>query len=161
MSHLADMVQKLTAGLDHEIVEGGGNLSVGQRQLVCLARAILRQNTILVLDEATANVDPDTDAFIQKKIRERFKDCTVLTIAHRLHTIMDSDRVIGWSFIEEKNLYIQYSVMSEGRVAQFGPPFTLLTEEEDGLFSQLVSETGDGESNKLLETARQKYFADN
>ncbi|CAG2116967.1 unnamed protein product [Medioppia subpectinata] len=138
---LKDAVIDLAGGLDADISEGGGNFSVGQRQLICLARAILKNNRILVLDEATANVDPTTDALIQQTIRDKFADCTVLTIAHRLHTIMDSDRVL---------------VLDAGRVIEFDEPHTLLA-NESGLFASMVRMTGKGMAQNLKEMAQIAY----
>ncbi|XP_031554599.1 multidrug resistance-associated protein 4-like isoform X2 [Actinia tenebrosa] len=135
-------VEALPGKLEAEIAEGGSNFSVGQRQLICLARAILRHNKILVIDEATANVDPRTDALIQTTIREKFKKCTVLTIAHRLHTIMDSDRVI---------------VLDAGHLKEFDAPYILLKDGKS-IFSQLVTHTGPDEARKLYEVAREAYY---
>ncbi|KAL3283448.1 hypothetical protein HHI36_006593 [Cryptolaemus montrouzieri] len=112
--------------LDFMVTEGGSNFSVGQRQLICLARAILRNNRILILDEATANVDPKTDELIQKSIRRKFRNCTVLTIAHRLNTIMDSDKVL---------------VMDSGCKVEFDHPHILLQNPE-GYFTKMLLETG-------------------
>lgn len=125
--------------MQSKISEGGTNFSVGQRQLVCLARAILRENRILVMDEATANVDPQTDALIQTTIRHKFKNCTVLTIAHRLHTVMDSDKVL---------------VMDAGQVVEFGSPYELLTESDKGIFRSMVKQTGKSTYENLYKTAQ-------
>uniref|UniRef100_A0A8D2NVG1 Canalicular multispecific organic anion transporter 1 n=1 Tax=Zosterops lateralis melanops TaxID=1220523 RepID=A0A8D2NVG1_ZOSLA len=125
LAHLKPYVQGLPEGLLHFVSEGGENLSVGQRQLVCLARALLRKSKILVLDEATAAVDLETDNLIQTTIRSEFADCTVLTIAHRLHTIMDSNRVM---------------VLHAGQIVEFDSPEELLTKE--GVFSAMAKDAG-------------------
>lgn len=125
-SHLKSYVEDLTAGLNHEITEGGDNLSVGQRQLVCLSRALLRKTKVLILDEATAAVDLETDDLIQKTIKTKFNNCTILTIAHRLHTIMDSDKVI---------------VLDRGEVSEFASPVELL-QNKASVFYSMAKESG-------------------
>jgi ATP-binding cassette subfamily C (CFTR/MRP) protein 1 len=102
------------------VAEGGENLSVGQRQLICLARALLRKTKILVLDEATAAVDLETDSLIQTTIRKEFKECTILTIAHRLNTIMDSNRVL---------------VLDKGTIGEFDSPSNLLSNNNSMFYS--------------------------
>ncbi|XP_059049399.1 ATP-binding cassette subfamily C member 4-like [Achroia grisella] len=138
---LKEAVRELPAGLNSRMSEGGGNFSVGQRQLVCLARAIVRRNRLLVLDEATANVDPQTDALIQTTIRNKFAECTVLTIAHRLHTVMDSDKVL---------------VMDAGQMVEFDHPHTLL-QRADGVLRGMVDQTGRSMADTLARVAQQTY----
>merc|ERR1711881_790121 len=104
------------------VTEGGGNFSVGQRQLLCLARAALRMSKLILLDEATASVDSETDDKLQAAMRKQFHSSTVLTIAHRLHTIMDSNRIM---------------VLENGKVHEFDEPWTLL-QDEASLLSKLV-----------------------
>ncbi|XP_066507559.1 canalicular multispecific organic anion transporter 1 [Hoplias malabaricus] len=125
LAHLKDYVGSLSAGLQHEVAEGGENLSVGQRQLLCLARALLRKSRILVLDEATAAVDLETDDLIQATIRREFSHCTVLTIAHRINTILDSSRVM---------------VLDAGKIVEFDSPSALLRKQ--GHFFDLAREAG-------------------
>ncbi|XP_063585006.1 multidrug resistance-associated protein 1-like isoform X1 [Penaeus indicus] len=125
-AHLKEFVSGLTSGLQYEVAEGGENLSVGQRQLVCLARALLRKTRVLVLDEATAAVDLETDDLIQQTIRKEFSDCTIITIAHRLNTIMDSSRVI---------------VLDKGEIKEFDTPATLL-KNKNSLFYGMAKDAG-------------------
>ncbi|XP_038572949.1 multidrug resistance-associated protein 4 [Micropterus salmoides] len=138
---LKSVVEELPCKLETVLAESGSNFSVGQRQLVCLARAILRKNRILIIDEATANVDPRTDELIQKTIRDKFRECTVLTIAHRLNTIIDSDRIL---------------VLDAGRIHAYAEPYTLL-QQSDGIFYKMVQQTGKQEAAALLEAAKQAY----
>ncbi|CAD5197112.1 unnamed protein product, partial [Musa acuminata subsp. malaccensis] len=122
---LGDLIRQSSKKLDSTVIENGENWSVGQRQLFCLGRALLKRSNILVLDEATASVDTATDGIIQETLREEFKDCTILTIAHRIHTVVDSDLIL---------------VLSEaGKILEYDKPSTLL-EREDSSFSKLIKE---------------------
>jgi ABC-type multidrug transport system fused ATPase/permease subunit len=123
--HMHDVVSALPGGLYEEVAEGGESFSQGQRQLLCIARSLLRKPRILVMDEATASIDNATDTAIQEMIRENFRDATVLTIAHRLNTIMDSDRVL---------------VLDDGRVKEFDTPDHLLA-TEGSLFKAMIDKS--------------------
>ncbi|KAB1222717.1 ABC transporter C family member 2 [Morella rubra] len=133
-AHLKEVIRRHSFGLDAEVLplelfkvsESGENFSVGQRQLLSLARALLRRSKILVLDEATASVDVRTDALIQKTIREEFKYCTMLIIAHRLNTIIDTDRIL---------------LLDAGQVLEYDTPEELLL-NEGSAFSRMVQSTG-------------------
>ncbi|KAG2806874.1 ABC transporter C family member 8 [Phytophthora cactorum] len=122
--HLADTVSSWGKGLDYEVAEKGENLSVGQRQLLCIARALIRDSKVIVMDEATANVDQESDKLIQQTMKESFGDGnnTVLCIAHRIETIMDSDKIL---------------VLDAGEVAEFDSPSALL-QIKAGIFKSLV-----------------------
>jgi len=124
--HLRDYIASLDVGLAYQVAENGSNLSLGQRQLICLGRALLRHTRILVLDEATAAIDLETDTLIQQTIRKEFAHCTVLCIAHRLHTIIDSSRIL---------------VLDKGQVAEFDTPENLLT-DTNSKFYGLAKDAG-------------------
>lgn len=136
------LISSLPGGLDCKVLDGGLNFSAGQRQLLCLSRAILRNNKILILDEATANVDSETDKLIQQTIRNQFGHCTVITIAHRLHTIMDSDKVI---------------VMDAGKIREFDHPYKLI-QMRGGFFKRLLDQTGSSMAKTLTSVAKEVTF---
>jgi ATP-binding cassette subfamily C (CFTR/MRP) protein 1 len=115
-------LQKAVSSLDDAVDEKGSNFSVGERQLLSIARALLKRSRVILMDEATASIDPETDRQIQQSIREEFRECTTLTIAHRINTILDSDRIL---------------VMEKGSVAEFGSPAEL-QRKQDGIFKSLV-----------------------
>eukprot|EP00462_Mataza_sp_D1_P005405 CAMPEP_0175120882 /NCGR_PEP_ID=MMETSP0087-20121206/864_1 /TAXON_ID=136419 /ORGANISM="Unknown Unknown, Strain D1" /LENGTH=309 /DNA_ID=CAMNT_0016402371 /DNA_START=131 /DNA_END=1056 /DNA_ORIENTATION=+ len=123
---LGEVVHTLSEGLNSEVQEGGSNWSVGQRQLLCLARAILRRTKFLVLDEASASLDLETDRILQTTIREGFRDATVVTIAHRLETIMDYDYIL---------------LLDKGEISEIGTPFELL-QRPQGHFASMVDKGG-------------------
>uniref|UniRef100_A0A8C9ZKY6 ATP-binding cassette, sub-family C (CFTR/MRP), member 9 n=1 Tax=Sander lucioperca TaxID=283035 RepID=A0A8C9ZKY6_SANLU len=122
IAQLKNMVKALPGGLDAVVTEGGENFSVGQRQLFCLARAFVRKSSILIMDEATASIDMATENILQKVVMTAFADRTVVTIAHRVHTILTADLVI---------------VMKRGNILEYDKPETLL-EQEDGMFASFV-----------------------
>ncbi|KAJ3215100.1 hypothetical protein HDU67_000804 [Dinochytrium kinnereticum] len=145
-SGMKEAVVKMENGIEASVHAGGENLSVGQRQLLCLARAMVRKPRLVVLDECTANVDLETDHQIQQSLRENLKGATILTIAHRLNTVIDYDRIL---------------VLDQGEVAEFDSPANLL--EKDGrdggvqsVFSKLVEETGAANAAKLRELAERR-----
>jgi len=148
--NLKEHVQKLDNGLETDMTNASSVFSVGQKQLVCLARTILKKSKVLVLDEATANVDLETDNFIQQKIIEKFKDCTIFTIAHRLSTIANYDKVL---------------VLSKGQKVEFDLPYNLLVKSEgddkitntEGHFASMVLNTGPKTSMKIFEIAKEHY----
>ena len=136
------MVESLPDQLMSRVEVDGRNFSVGERQLLCLARAILRKNRIILIDEATANVDLHTDSLIRQAIRTNFSECTVLTIAHRIHTIIDSDRII---------------VLNKGSIIEYSVPLFML-ENENSHLSSLGAYFDPFTQMKLKRLAERSYF---
>ncbi|CAM4943622.1 unnamed protein product [Rotaria socialis] len=122
--HLKERIHTMENGLSYLLAEGGQNMSAGEKQLLCLARALLRKSKIFIFDEATAAIDMETDRLIQQTIRSRFKDATVLTIAHRLHTILDSTKIL---------------VLSNGSLQEYDEPKRLAA-DSNSAFAKLLSD---------------------
>uniref|UniRef100_A0A6B2LI23 ABC transporter domain-containing protein n=1 Tax=Arcella intermedia TaxID=1963864 RepID=A0A6B2LI23_9EUKA len=125
-THLSAQINNFPEKLDASVSEGGSNLSVGTKQLMCLARALLKKSKILIMDEATANVDYETDVIIQTTIKKAFANATVITVAHRINTILNYDKVM---------------VLEKGKISEFKNPQKLLS-NPDSIFSSLAKESG-------------------
>ncbi|KAF6117122.1 ATP binding cassette subfamily C member 5 [Phyllostomus discolor] len=123
-THMKECIAQLPLKLESEVLENGENFSVGERQLLCIARALLRHCKILILDEATAAMDTETDLLIQETVREAFADCTMLTIAHRLHTVLGSDRIM---------------VLAQGQVVEFDTPSVLLSNDSSRFYAMFAA----------------------
>lgn len=150
--NLYDHIMKMEQKFETIVTESNNLFSVGQKQLVCLARAILQDTKILVLDEATANIDLETDNLIQQKLRSEFQKSTVILIAHRLATVIDADRI---------------AVMDKGEMKEFDHPYKLLVDDPDvenegininnGYFAKMVKASGKMTAKSLFEIAKNKY----
>jgi len=141
LANLKTFILSLPNKLDEEITEGGANFSVGQRQLVCMARVLLQNPKILLMDEATASVDMDTDRLIQTTIRTAFKNTTLLIIAHRLNTVMDLDRIM---------------VLDQGHVSEFDTPKNLANDKTSLLYSMIMA-TGPAAAEHLFKMANATF----
>lgn len=139
-TNLKDKVSSLPFGLDTKLSANGKNLSVGERQLVCLARALLKKTRIVVIDEATANIDLKTDQLIQETIRREFVDSTVITIAHRLTTVADSDRIVCFSY---------------GEIKSFDTPKELLN-DKNSIYSEFCSRLSEPDQKLVHSLANKK-----
>ena len=137
--HMLSVIQDLPSGMISMVSEGGSNFSVGQRQLLCLARAILRKSPFLILDEPTANVDRRTDQLLQEALQKSFHQATILSVAHRLDTVIDYDYIL---------------VLGAGGVLEFGSPAELI-DKEAGHFASMIRDTGDNMSQELRRRAKQ------
>ena len=148
---LKKYVQSLDKGIDTDMSLSSSVFSAGQKQFICLARVILRKSKVVILDEATANVDMVTDGVIQEKINEMFQGCVVLTIAHRLSTIAHYDKIL---------------VMDAGKMVEFDHPYKLLVEnigdvgitKRKGAFAEMVKKNGEGVAQEIFEKAHSAFY---
>lgn len=138
--HMSDKIERMSLGLMEPVTEHGSNLSIGEQALLSLSRSLLHKNRIIIFDEATAYVDHESDKLIQETIRAEFKDCTTITIAHRLDTVIDNDRVV---------------VLDRGEIIEQGIPYQLLNNHKSRFYN-LVSENGEEYVQHLRELLKNK-----